>query len=117
MVSLSGKGVRRVHRLVKLGGVEELLRTAQPFPGGGNGLVTDVGGFSRAILKFSELSVGEVFGYEMARALGVRVARMQGVWTMETVNTRTVSAGPGRIGVLVEYLADWEDLWWECAAR
>lgn len=65
-----------MHQLIELDRIEELLRTAESFPGG-NGLVVNVGGFTRSILKFSSLSVGEVFGYEMAKPLGVRVARMQ----------------------------------------
>ena len=59
-----------MHQLIELDRIEELLRTAESFPGG-NGLVVNVGGFTRSILKFSSLSVGEVFGYEMAKPLGV----------------------------------------------
>ena len=104
-----------VHRLIELDTVEELLRTGQALPGG-NGLVVNVGSFARSILKFSPLSVGEVFGYEMARALGVRVARMQGFWTREAVNAVGIFAEPGRIGVLVEHLADWTDVGRDYAA-
>jgi hypothetical protein len=64
------------------------------------------------MIKFTPLSVGEVFGYQIAIALGVPVARMQGFWTSETVDMRDGSAEAGRIGVLVEYLADWDDVWW-----
>jgi len=104
-----------VHQLIELDRVEELLRTAESFPGG-NGLVVNVSGFTRSILKFSSLSAGEVFGYEMAKALGVRVARMQGFWTREAVNAGGTFAEPGRIGVLVEHLADWSDLGRDYAA-
>jgi hypothetical protein len=104
-----------VHRLIELENVDELLRNAESFPGG-NGLVVNVGAFARSILKFSLLSVGEVFGYQMAAALGVRVARMQGFWTREAVDAAGTTAEPGRIGVLVEHLADWIDLDWDDAA-
>jgi hypothetical protein len=105
-----------MHRLIELDNVENLLRNAQSFPGGGNGLVVNVGGFAQSILKFSSLSVGEVFGYQMATALGVRVARMQGFWTREPVNAAGTTAEPGRIGLLVEHLVDWVDLGWDYAA-
>ena len=49
-----------MHQLIELDRVEELLRAAEGFLGG-NGLVVNVGGFTRSILKFSSLSVGEVF--------------------------------------------------------
>jgi len=104
-----------MHRLIELDNVEELLRNAEPFSGG-NGLVRDVGGFARSILKFSSLSVGEVFGYQMATALGVRVARMQGFWTRRAVDAKGGSVERGRIGVLVQHLADWTDLRFEDAA-
>ncbi len=104
-----------VHRLVELTNVEDLLRSAERFLGG-NRLVVNVGGFPRSMLKFSSLSVGEVFGYQMATALGVRVARMQGFWTREAVDAADTMAEPGRIGVLVEHLVDWTDLWWDDAA-
>ena len=104
-----------VHRLIELGNVEELLRSAERFTGG-NGLVSTVGPYPRSILKFSSLSVGEVFGYQIATALGVRVARMQGFWTREAVNAPGTYAEPGRIGVLVEHLADWRDLGRDYAA-
>jgi hypothetical protein len=104
-----------VHRLIELNNVEELLRSAERFTGG-NGLVSNVGPYSRSILKFSLMSVGEVFGYQMAAALGVQVARMQGFWTREAVDAAGTMAEPGRIGVLVEHLADWEDLGWDDAA-
>jgi hypothetical protein len=105
-----------VHRLIELNNVEELLRSAEGFTGG-NGLVSNVGPYSRSILKFSPLSVGEVFGYQIATALGVRVARMQGFWTRRAVNAVAgIYAEPGRIGVLVEHLADWTDLGWDYAA-
>ena len=95
-----------VHRLIELNNVEELLRSAEGFTGG-NGLVSNVGPYSRSILKFSPLSVGEVFGYQIATALGVRVARMQGFWTRRAVDAVAgIYAESGRIGVLVEHLAD-----------
>ncbi len=104
-----------MHRLIELDRVEELLRTADRFHGG-NGLVANVGDFTRSILKFSPLSVGEVFGYEMATALGVRVARMRGFWTRKAVSAAGIFAEPGRIGVLVEHFADWNDVGRDYAA-
>ena len=52
-----------LHRLIELDNVEELLRNAEHFAGG-NGLVMNIGCFARSILKFSALSVGEIFGYQ-----------------------------------------------------
>src|SRR2546427_10791487 len=95
-----------MHRLIELDNVEELLQNSQRFSGG-NGLIENIGGLARSILKFNPLSVCEVFGYQMATALGVRVDRMQGFWTTGAVNAAGISARPGRIGIVVEYLDDW----------
>src|SRR2546427_2930689 len=104
-----------MHRLIELDNVEELLQNSQRFSGG-NGLIENIGGLARSILKFSPLSVCEVFGYQMATALGVRVTRMQGFWTRAAVNAVGISARPGRIGIVVEYLADWRNLGRDYAA-
>jgi hypothetical protein len=92
-----------MHRLVELHNVETLLNEAEKFAGE-NGLVTGVAGLAKSIFKFDIISVCEVFGYQIAWAFGVRVPRMQGVWTKEVVRVGSVYADPGRIGVLVEYL-------------
>ncbi|MGH9461123.1 MAG: hypothetical protein ACRD1X_07885 [Vicinamibacteria bacterium] len=105
-----------MHSLLELHDVEQLLGEAERFSGG-NGLVTGVGGFARSILKFSSISVCEVFGYLLASALGVRVPRMQAVWTREAVSTNGVDADPGRIGILVEHHEDWIALRREAAVE
>ena len=105
-----------MHWLLELHSVEKLLGEAERFSGG-NGLVTGVGGFAKSILKFSSISVCELFGYLIAPAAGVRVPRMRGVWTREAVSTNGVDAEPGRIGILVEYHEDWTALHRETAAR
>ncbi len=105
-----------MHWLIELHNVERLLSEAEQFSGG-NGLVTGVGGFARSILKFSSISVCEVFGYQIASAIGVRVPRMQAVWTREAVRTNSVDADPGRIGILVDHHEDWTALSRDTAAR
>ncbi|MFQ5801423.1 MAG: hypothetical protein ACE5JQ_00830 [Candidatus Methylomirabilales bacterium] len=103
-----------MHRLVELDHVEGLLRDAERFSGG-NCLVMDVGGFAKSMLKFSSISVCEVFGYQIAAAVGIRVARTQGIWTQQAVNavgpgSPGILAEPGRIGILVEYHDAWANL-------
>lgn len=105
-----------MHWLLELHGIEKLLDEAERFLGG-NGLVTGVGGFARSIFKFSSISVCEVFGYLLAPAIGVRVPRMQGVWTREAVSTKGVDAEPGRIGILIEHHEDWMALSREAAVQ
>src|SRR5256885_2659879 len=107
-----------MHRLIELDDGETLLRKAKPFSGG-NGLVADVCGFTKAILKFSSISVCEVLGYQLAAAFGVRVPRSQGIWSSAAMEVRRMGlyAEPGRIGVLIEYHDDWIPLSWDTAAR
>ena len=104
-----------MRQIIELDYVERLLREAERFSGG-NGLVRNVGGFATSILKFSPNSVCEVFGYQIAAAVGVRVPRMQGLWTQKAVNALGIFAEPGRIGILVEYHDDWTALGWDAAA-
>lgn len=91
-----------MHRLIELHNIETLLNEAQEFSGE-NKLVTGVAGMAKSIFKFDIISVCEVFGYQIASAIGLRVPRMQGVWTKEVVRIGSIYAEPGRIGVLVEY--------------
>ena len=88
-----------VHQLIELDRVEELLRTAESFPGG-NGLVVNVSGFTRSILKFSSLSAGEVFGYVQSS----RPPMPQ--WFTEPSLLNSCS-GPVRIGSMLSTSARW----------
>ena len=112
----SGPDDLAMHWLLELHNVGRLISEADRFSGG-NGLVTGVGEFARSILKFSSISVCEVFGYLIASAIGVRVPRMRAVWTREAVSTNGVDADPGRIGILVEHHEDWTALSRDAAAR
>jgi hypothetical protein len=109
-------------QLIELNNVERLLNEAEPITNeaepftASSGLVLDVGGLGKSIFKFKEFSVCEVFGYQLASAIGLRVPSMRGVWTREVVRTAEDRADPGRIGILVEYLNDWKPLSFERAA-
>src|SRR5438045_3940991 len=94
-----------MHELIEVPAVEQVLGRAKRFEG--NHLVTDVGPFAQAILKFKSISVCEVLGYELAARIGVRIARMQGFWTQTVVNAAEITAEPGRVGILVDYHEDW----------
>jgi hypothetical protein len=91
-----------MHRLIELHSIETLLNEPQKFASE-NRLVTGVAGLAKSILKFNITSACEVFGYQIASAIGVRVPSLQGVWTKEVVRIGDIYAEPGRIGVLVEY--------------
>ncbi len=104
-----------MHPLIELHNVETPLNEAKEFVGG-NILVTGVAGLVKSIFKFDIISVCEVFGYQIASAVGVRVPRMQGFWTQEIVKSGNINADPGRIGVLIEYHKDWTALSRDCAA-
>jgi hypothetical protein len=84
---------------------------------GSNYLVNGVGGFSRAILKFSTITICEVFGYQIASLVGVCVPRAQGFYAREAIKVRALDSDPGRIGILVDFFSDWRDLSWEDAKR
>src|SRR3989442_11013962 len=105
-----------MHAVIELRDVEKVLNDAERVAGG-NGLVAGVGGFATSILKFSSISVCEVFGYLIASAFGVRVPRMQAIWTREAVSANGLDAEPGRIGILVEYHEDWTALSRDAAAQ
>ena len=48
----------------------------------------DVPGVPKSIFKLELISICEVFGYQIAEAIGVRVPQMQGFWTPdETMST------------------------------
>src|SRR6266545_3968196 len=96
-----------MYQLVQFDHVERLLREAETFSGGGDGLVRNVGGFATAILKFRSISICEVLGYQIAAAVGIRAARTQGFWTPQSVDAvgpgcPGILAEPGRIGILDE---------------
>jgi hypothetical protein len=65
-------------KLIELHCVTNLLEEAdRPFIG--PGVVTEaVPGMPKSIFKFKPTSVCEVFGYQIAEAIGVRVPQMQG---------------------------------------
>jgi len=74
-------------------------------------LVTeDVRGVPKSIFKFEPISICEVFGYQIAEAIGVRVAQRRGFWTSKALRINQWNAGPGRIGILVKYHEDWQPL-------
>ncbi len=69
----------------------------------------------RGILKFDLHSVGELFGYQLAAILGVRIPRIAGYWITEPLG-QPFPAAAGRIGALVEYFPDWRTIALEEAA-
>lgn len=59
----------------------------------------------RAVFKCKDVSISEVFGYLLARLLGVPVAEFQGVWFEKKVETPEGYRAPvNHIGILIEYL-------------
>jgi hypothetical protein len=89
-----------MHRLVQLHNVSTILDGAERFAGE-NRLVTGLAGLPKSIFKFKIISACEVFGYQIALAIGVRVPRMQGVWTQEVIKADGINADSGRVGILV----------------
>jgi hypothetical protein len=87
--------------LIKLDNIGDLINKADYYGWPSN--VIDVTGlsseFQKAIIKFDIISVCEVFGYQIASAIGINVPKMQGFYTLS-----------GRIGILVEYYSDWRYL-------
>ena len=63
-------------------------------------------GAQEALLKFGPHGVSEVLGYQLAGLLDVPVPRHQGFWSAEAIDTPRDPVGPGRIGILVEFHAD-----------
>jgi len=60
-----------------------------------------------AVLKCESASISELFGYLLARFLGVRIARFQGVWFDRRLRLRPSMEIPRyHLGVLVEFLSD-----------
>lgn len=80
-------------------------------------LTETVPGVPKSIFKFRLSSICEVFGYQMAEAVGVRVPQMQAFWVSTDVKTGEIKAMPGRIGILVKYHEDWKPLCREDAVR
>ena len=78
--------------LIELHHVSKLLEeTDQSILGIGLGMVTEaVPRVPKSIFKFKPISVCEVFGYQIAEAIGVRVPQMQGVWTREAMKENRI---------------------------
>ena len=98
--------------LMELHNVTRLLEeTDQSILGIKFGIVTEATPrVSKSILKFNPTSICEVFGYQIAEAIGVRVPQMQSFWTREAIRSRHHYADPGRVGILVEYHEAWKPL-------
>lgn len=103
-----------MHQLIELDDISILTQASRPES---NRIVTNVGGFRSAIVKFERISVCEIFGYLIANALGVRVPRMQGFWTKKVVDTGTGCSTAGRIGIFIEYYQDWKPISWRHASE
>jgi hypothetical protein len=98
--------------LMELHNIAKLLEeTDQSILGIGLGMVTEtVPRVPKSIFKFKPTSICEVFGYQIAEAIGVRVPQMQGFWTREAIRSRRHHVDPGWIGILVKYYEDWKPL-------
>ena len=94
--------------LIKLNNVQELINGGKEYSEwSSNKIISGIApDFDKAIIKFDGISVCEVFGYQIASAIGVRVPRMQGFYSLETVGVIET----GRIGILIEFLEDWKRL-------
>lgn len=72
----------------------------------------------KSIFKFEQTSISEVFGYQIAEAIRVRVPQMQGFWTPQALRIKNkFIKAPGRIGILVKYYEDWQPLDIESAVK
>lgn len=67
-------------------------------------------GAGESILKFGEHGLSEVLGYQLAARFGVPVPRHQGFWSADAVEAPLVRAGPGRIGILLEFHANYRPI-------
>ena len=93
--------------LIELHNVARLLEETDRSFVGPDVVTEAVPGMPKSIFKFKLGSVCEVFGYQIAGAIGVRIPQMQGVWAQEAIQSRTEYVAPGRIGILVKYHEDW----------
>jgi hypothetical protein len=68
-------------------------------------------GFPRALLKLKPTTLSELWGYQLAQHLGVRVPRCAGFWIAEDVRVERPEPEQqmlaGDFGLLVEELSDW----------
>jgi len=80
-------------------------------------ITEDVYGVPKSIFKFDLISICEVFGYQIAEAIGVRVPIMHGFWVSKALRINQYNAKPGRIGILVKHHEDWQPLGRECAIK
>lgn len=87
-----------------------MLRSAQELWPTGTVVEAENVGLSRALLKFKSYSVCEVFGYLLAEAIGLRVPPAVPFWTPDSVDLPEGPTDPGRIGIFIEYFADWRRL-------
>lgn len=69
-------------------------------------VIEGIPGVPKSIFKFKPISICEVFGYQIAEVIGVRVPQMHGFWTPNTSENRLYAVEPGRIGILVKYHED-----------
>lgn len=101
--------------LIELNNIETILALGEkPIPFSSNKVVSDImPGVKKAIIKLDAVSVCEVFGYQIALFIGINVPRMQGFWMPKATDSHMV----GRVGILIEYFSDWENLYEDKAAK
>lgn len=98
--------------------IQQWIDSGCPCEGGNFVISGEILGTDSAMLKFGDVTVCEVLGYQLAGVVGAPVARMEPVWT-----DRSVRVGPGdraqpyRVGIVVEWLGQVRRLGWEEAAN
>ena len=103
--------------LKKIQDLQRLLAEAERPPLGHFAICGDLVGSRRALLKMKQFSVNEVLGYQLAKAIGVRVPRMQGIWPREAVDVPPDGRiAAFRIGIVIQYLDETSGVSWEDAA-
>ncbi len=94
--------------LIKLNNVEELIKKAEEYSW--TSKVIDVSSivseFQKAIIKLEDFPICEIFGYQIASALEIRVPKMQGFGVQDKTNSEEF----GKVGILIEYYDDWKCL-------
>lgn len=103
--------------IIELCNIPKFLEKNDSFFRGLIMVTEDVRGVPKSIFKFEPISICEVFGYQIAEAIGVRVPQMQGFWTSKALRINQYNADPGRIGILVKYHEDWQPLGREDAIK
>jgi len=97
-----------MHELIELNDIRKVLSEAERFDRGLTKVVSDLGGLKRAVIKFNPNSICEIFGYQIASTIGVRIPRTQGFWVNESIDSGEVYGEPGSVGILVEHLEDYK---------